>query len=1457
MLNINHLGIKELLKIPARLGMVRVTSVISIGIGSLVLLGWYFDIEILKLGFPHSPATMKANTALCLLLSGCSLWLSQVKTAQRSSLGEARERVNNRDLPHRRLWLSGFCAIAVAGIGLLTIIQYLFGWNFGIDQLLFQSPPIVVTTSHPGRMGVNTALSFTLIGVALYLIIQPRKQLSYWYAQILTIIVALMSLQSLMGYVYKEDMFYGIARATTSMALHTALTLMVLCIGILRKNSKQGLMRVITNDSYGGLIARRLLLPAIIVPFLVGWLILNGNRVGMYDTAFAISLFAIVLIVILTGLIWQSAMVIDRLSDQRYRAQEALRMNEEKLQSFVNANIIGILFADVHGGIEKANDEFLKIIGYTREDLLAGKIDWRNLTPPEFSYLDAQALAQAKLSEDGSCVPFQKEYIRKDGSRVSVLVGFVLLGEAREQSIAFILDLSERDAALRQLQEAEAAQQKLVSVIENCSDFIGIATFDGQAIYVNEAGQKLVGLTSMEESKQKRVLDFIMPEDQVYLREYILPTVEKLGRWRGEFYFRHFQTGQAIPIDYHLFTIQDRNTGQPIALATVTRDISYQKRFEDKILQLNQDLQRRVTELQTLLDMIPIGIGIAEDPECQNIAMNRAFAKLLRMQPHENISFTAEPDEIPTTFKVFREGKELTGKELPMQYSAAHGAEIMDLEVDIVHEDGTVVNMLEYVVPLFDEDGKTRGCIGAFLDITGRKQSEILLQNHQKWLEDILNWMPIPIAFIEPGTARVTFANQAADKLAGGEFPKNKSAEEYHTVYHCTDAAGNIIPNDEMPGVRVARGERLAGFEMDWHTSEGIRSLLIFADTFPAMYGHPPTCIMTFQDISELKQIEKDLYLGYKHLQLLSNTANSLLSSQQPVELINGIFQELAEQIDLDVYFNYVVEENCERIRLVSYSGISEELAQEVEILEFGQAVCGTVAQGRGVITLDNVQESRDSKTDLLRSLGIRAFYCYPLITQERLIGTLAFGSRSVNHFSESEKELMQVVCDQMAIAIDRANLISSLQTQTEQLREANRMKDEFLAVLSHELRSPLNAIVGWSHLLRTRKFREDQIAQGLETIERNAKVQNQLIDDLLDISRIIRGKLKFNPRTCDLVLIIKSAIETVSLAAEAKEINLQFYPCSDQPLKLAEVTTAFLRTISCINISGDSDRLQQIIWNLLTNAIKFTPQGGKVEIILNKITISTSYQKSDHPSLNKYAQIQVVDNGLGIAADFLPHVFDRFRQADSSSTRSYGGLGLGLSLVRHLVELHGGTVHVESLGLNQGSTFTVKLPLLEESTNLEDEKHQQGVETSASVLIDSSTPLPILEGVKVLVVDDEGDSREFITTVLRECQAEVTAVASVSEALQMLSLWKPDVLVSDIGMPQEDGYSLIRKVRSLPPEQGGNIPSAALTAYTGVEDRIKAIQAGFHLHLPKPIEPTELAIVVAGLVDRNSLNQD
>ena len=402
---------------------------------------------------------------------------------------------------------------------------------------------------------------------------------------------------------------------------------------------------------------------------------------------------------------------------------------------------------------------------------------------------------------------------------------------------------------------------------------------------------------------------------------------------------------------------------------------------------------------------------------------------------------------------------------------------------------------------------------------------------------------------------------------------------------------------------------------------------------------------------------------------------------------------------------------------------------------------------------------------------------------------------------------------------VEKTELLASEQAARATAEAANRMKDEFLAIVSHELRSPLNAIMGWAQMLRSRNLPETMLPKALETIERNARLQVQLIEDLLDVSRIIRGKLRLNLYPITLISLIEAALDTARPGAEAKEIRL---------LSILDATVG--------KVLGDSERLQQVVWNLLSNAIKFTPEGGQVEVMLQ--------------SVNSHVEIIVSDTGIGIKPEFLPFVFERFRQADGTSTRSYSGLGLGLAIVRHLVELHGGTVHVESLGEEKGTTFTVKLPLCKQEGGMmyddASDSLNEGIYASSLVSHDS------LQGLQVLVLDDEADAREFFATVLQEWGAQVKATASVREALEMITSWKPDILVSDIGMPEEDGYSFIRKVRSLPLEQGGQIPAIALTAYARSEDRQRALSEGFHNHLAKPVEPAKLAAAVAKLAQVN-----
>jgi len=410
-------------------------------------------------------------------------------------------------------------------------------------------------------------------------------------------------------------------------------------------------------------------------------------------------------------------------------------------------------------------------------------------------------------------------------------------------------------------------------------------------------------------------------------------------------------------------------------------------------------------------------------------------------------------------------------------------------------------------------------------------------------------------------------------------------------------------------------------------------------------------------------------------------------------------------------------------------------------------------------------------------------------------------------------EELSKYISELQRSEEARGQLLLHAERARTDAEAANRIKDEFLATLSHELRTPLTSLLGWSSVLREGKRDEKILSQGLDAIDRNARVQAQLIDDLLDVSRIVSGKLNLEVRPLDLTSITRAAINVVRPAADAKGISIDYF---------AEPGLGA--------ISADSARLHQIIWNLLSNAVKFTSHGGK-------ICVRVEQDGAD-------ARVTVKDTGQGIEPEFLPRVFDRFLQADSSTTRSFGGLGLGLAIVRHLVELHGGTVSAQSEGLNKGATFSATFPLLAERAEPITMSHigeMNGLENHS------------LDGLRVLLVDDEAEAREIISTVIARTGAEVTACHSASEALAKLSEWKPDVILSDIAMPDEDGYSFIGKVRSLPREKGGETPAAALTAYARDIDRRQALAAGYQMHIAKPIGATQLVTMVARLAGRES----
>ena len=609
-----------------------------------------------------------------------------------------------------------------------------------------------------------------------------------------------------------------------------------------------------------------------------------------------------------------------------------------------------------------------------------------------------------------------------------------------------------------------------------------------------------------------------------------------------------------------------------------------------------------------------------------------------------------------------------------------------------------------------------------------------------------------------------------------------------------------------------------------------------------------------------LQSVQSILHARQRAEQELLETKEALEGETRILDLLNRIGAVLASKLDLDgiaravtaagtdlsgaeygAFFDTRSRPRGDPSSLHLRPGVPEGAFEAFEDAR-GIPLFAGVFRGEGVIRMDDA--TSDPRWSLVAgSRGVRprtplerSFLAVPVIAQSgEVVGALFFGHRTPAVFTERTERLIVGIAAHAAIAIDnarlydearrsadeRARLLDAERTARAEVERVSMMKDEFLATLSHELRTPLNSVLGWSEILLSQATMDPQMRHGLETIARNARAQAKLIEDLLDMSRVVSGKIRLDVQRVDLATIIDAALDSIRPSADAKAIRVR---------RVLDPGAG--------PVVGDPNRLQQVIWNLLSNAVKFTAKDGKVDVEVRRV--------------NSHVEISIRDTGIGIDPQFLPHLFQRFRQADSSITRRYGGLGLGLSIVRQLVELHGGTVDAASRGLGMGSTFTVCLPLpaVRELPAAPPREHP----TTASAT-EVPSPDVSLEGITVLVVDDEPDAREIVKAVLGAARATVVTAGSAAEGLDLAKSSRPDVIVSDIGMPDRDGYDFMRDVRALPPAAGGKTPAIALTAFARTQDRTRALLAGYQVHVSKPIEARELVAAVrslAGTADRS-----
>ncbi|MEH2088034.1 PAS domain S-box protein [Nostoc sp.] len=1232
----------------------------------------------------------------------------------------------------------------------------------------------------------------------------------------------------------------------------------------------------------------------------------------------------------------------------RCKAETSLKLlqnSEMRFSRLAESNIIGVIVTDMNNGfIIEANDAFLKMIGYTREDFSANQINWRKITPPEYLLLSEHSVEEVKTT--GICKPFEKEYIRKDGDRISVLLGSVMLGDTQETVIAFVVDLSQQQAALRDRKQAEAAlqqaNQRNTRTLENMSDAFITLDRDWRIIYQNAEAERINGKPRTEVIGKLHWEEWPISLGTNVERQYRRAMAEQIPV--------HFEHHYSLPPKYDLW-LEIHAYPSEDGLDIFFRDISQRKQVEQTLRQKEERLKlanERFELAASAVNCLIYDWNIEQDSVERTEGLTRILGYSL---PEAEATGNwwcklVHPEDLP------RVQEAILALVNSDRYAAEYRIRNKNNQYIYVLDQGIVVQR--------DADGNPLRLVGSTTDISKRKQAEKAVQASEERLRSFVKANIVGILFgdvngsiteandeflrivgytqedIQAG--RLSWADitpseyQYLDELAIAEAIAKGTCTPYEKEFIRKDGSSVpvvvgysllgesrhksvafILDISDLKQVKKALSQSQEQFQafMDnipaaaWITNADGRVLYLsptyfstfnvptnkainknIFDLYPVQIAQPlldnirivaetNQVIQTIEsvprtdstlgeflvykfpiadasgqrlvggvaiDITERERALRERQLAEQALQerserlkLLSETTSDLLSTERPLDLMNSLFSKLSAQMDLHCYFHYLIEthENKQKLRLVAWNGITDEVFQAIEYLEFNQGICGLVVQERRQIVVNNVPHSTHSHAHILHALGITAYAGQPLIAQGKLLGVLSFASRTRTHFTSGEIALLQATSDQVAVALERAQLMASLQRRKEELIQANRIKDEFLAVLSHELRTPLNPILGWSKLLQTKKYDEATTTRALETIERNAKLQTQLIEDLLDVSRILQGKLSLNIASVNLETAIAAAIETVRLAAEAKSINLRFtildFGLDTSQINLDSIdfnkqpnNLKYQTSNSKFLVRGDSSRLQQVIWNLVSNAIKFTPQGGEIEISLESVA--------------SQVQLRVSDTGKGISPDFLPFVFDYFRQADGATTRKFGGLGLGLAIVRHIVELHGGTVKAESLGEEQGATFTVMLPLIEVDLN----SHQIASQTD---------DLPNFKGLKVLLVDDERDTRELIAFILEQSGAVVIQAASAMEALRIMPQFQPNLLLSDIGMPEVDGYMLIRQIRAMSPELGGEIPAIALTAYAGEVDYQQAIAAGFGQHITKPVEPAKLLRAIANLI--------
>ncbi len=748
------------------------------------------------------------------------------------------------------------------------------------------------------------------------------------------------------------------------------------------------------------------------------------------------------------------------------------------------------------------------------------------------------------------------------------------------------------------------------------------------------------------------------------------------------------------------------------------------------------------------------------------------------------------------------------------------GEHVDHFETERITKEGKRLSISLTISPIRDREGRLTGASTIARDFTATKLAQAQMQESRKQMEIIFQGVAESITVLDQQD-KLVFANEAAARALGYEKVSDLLAAPVASLiedYDLMDESGAKLLRDDLPGrIALKEGRPVAMTACLRHKVTGEQRWLSIKST-PILndQGQVQLAVNVFQNITDRKRSEENQRFLVEASQVLSS---SLDYQTTLASVARMVVPRIADWCTVDIVevggvnrlaVAHVDPEKVAWARQLHdlYLANADEELGLPKVLRSGRSEVYPVITDEMLVAAIKDEEH----LQLLREVGFTSVMIVPLVANDKILGALSFvTTESKRHFGQADLELAEALCGRAAQAIEHSRLYRLA-------HEANRLKDEFLATVSHELRTPLTAISGYAHMLRTGKLNDSEVSHALTVIERSVHAQSRLINDILDVSRVITGKLQLNIQKVAPIHAINAAIDSIRPAAETKGIRLE--------RKLDP---------SAGPIMGDPSRLQQIAWNLVSNAIKFTPAGGRVEAKLE--------------NLDGSIQLEVNDTGIGIEPDFLPHVFERFRQADSSITRRYSGLGLGLAIARHLVELHGGTIEAKSPGMGLGSSFIVRIPHTPPGVfaPVALPSGEQEFEPSTEKDADSA---PVLEGLQILVVDDNIETCQFLNALFSQCLAEVRTACSADTAIEILKDWLPDILLCDIGMPGEDGYSLLDRIRDFK-TAGEQLPAIALTGYARPEDRERALATGFNLHMAKPIDSAQLLLSVARLTGR------